>query len=315
MISYSILIVTYNQKETLGKILDRLARQIKNPKMFEIVVADDCSDDGTESFVKRLRLPIFLKYTRAANNVGRSIIRNTGFQKTAGQKVIFLDGDMVPGPVFIDSFIGSWDRHPASVILGSWRNPPEWKNDRLYKYLSSRGRQAATSETQIPGKYFTSGNFSIDRNIFERLSGFDLSFEGWKGEDTDFGLRLEKESTPIWYNPDAVCYHYHKKSLEDMLGEYERYGRTSYRVLLEKHPDKLIFDKGWILGLPDPKAGTLKKAVSKILSPLRSDSSISILKTLEKFAGGALFLNFCYDWLFYSRLARGYREGREKPSE
>ncbi len=313
MISYSILIVTYNQKETLGKILNSLARQVKTPKMFEIVIADDCSDDGTESFVKKLRLPIFMKYTRAASNVGRSIIRNTGFQKTAGKKVIFLDGDMVPGPGLIDSFLASWSRQPKAVILGSWRNPVEWENDRLYRYLSSRGRLAAKSETQIPGKYFTSGIFSIDRSIFEKLSGFDLSFEGWKGEDTDFGLRLENQSTPIWYNPDAMCYHHHKKSLEDMLGEYERFGRTSYRVLLEKHPDKLVFEKGWMLGLPDPKAGMLKKMVSNLLFPFRSDSAISMLKTVERIAGGALFLNFCYDWLFYSRLARGYREGRNKP--
>ena len=313
MISYSILIVTYNQKKTLGMILDSLAKQIKNPKMFEIVVADDCSDDGTGSFIKRLRLPIFLKYTRADKNVGRSIIRNMGFQKTAGQKVIFLDGDMVPGSGFIDSFLGSWVKHPSAVIVASWRNPPQWKNDRLYYYLSSRGRLAAKSESQIPGKYFTSGNFSIDRDVFERLSGFDLSFEGWAGEDTDFGLRLEKESTPIWYNPDAVCYHYHRKPLEDILGEYERYGRTSYGVLLEKHPDKLIFEKGWVLGLPDPKAGMLKRTVSNVLSPLRSDSAISMLKAIERFAGGALFFNICYDWLFYSCFARGYREGRNKP--
>lgn len=313
MISYSILIVTYNQKETLGKILYSLKRQIKNPKMFEIVIADDCSDDGTEIFVKKLRLPIFLKYTRAANNVGRSIIRNMGFQKTAGRKVIFLDGDMVPGPDFIESFLGSWDRHPGAVILGSWRNPPEWGSDRLYRYLSSRGRLAEESETQVPGKYFTSGNFSIDREIFERLSGFDLAFEGWKGEDTDFGFRLERESTPIWYNPNAVCYHFHRKSLDEMLGEFERYGRSSYRVLLDKHPDKLIFKKGWILGLPDPKAGLMKKAISIALSPLRSDRAISTLKTLEHFAGGLLFFNICYDWLFYSRLARGYREGRNIP--
>lgn len=308
MISYSILIVTYNQKETLGRILNGLARQIKNPKMFEIIVADDCSDDGTESYIKKLRLPIFLKYTRAAENVGRSIIRNTGFQKTAGKKVIFLDGDIVPGPNFIGSFLACWDRHPGAVILGSWRNPPEWKDDRLYKYLSSRGRLAVKKEAPIPGKYFTSGNFSIDRSVFEKLAGFDLSFEGWKGEDTDFGLRLEKESIPIWYSPEAVCYHYHKKSLEDMLGEYERYGRTSYRVLLEKHPDHLIFEKGWILGLPDLKAGILKKAVSRMLAPLRSDFALSTLKAFERFTGGALFLNICYDWLFYSHLARGYRE-------
>ena len=80
-------------------------------------------------------------------------------------------------------------------------------------------------------------------------------------------------------------------------------------MLLEKHPDHLIFEKGWILGLPDPKAGVLKRAVSKILAPLRSDFALSMLKAFESFTGGALFLNISYDWLFYSRLARGYQEG------
>ena len=101
MIKYSILIITYNQKEILIKSLRSLASQIKNPKIFEIVIADDCSTDGTEDFVKRQRLPIFLKYIRSDKNVGRSIIRNMGFEKTSGEQVLFLDGDMEPAPGMI----------------------------------------------------------------------------------------------------------------------------------------------------------------------------------------------------------------------
>lgn len=308
MISYSILIVTHNQKDALRRILDSLARSIKNPKLFEVVIADDCSEDGTEEFVKRTRFPIFMKYVRSPENVGRSIIRNSGFEKTAGEKVIFLDGDMVPGPEFISSMMSSWDEFPDAVVLGSWRYPPRWKGRGLDRYLASRGRLAAKTRGQIPGKYFNSGCFSLNRELFRRMSGFDPAFEGWKGEDTDFGLRLEKEQIPIIYNPDAVCFHYHRKSPDEMLAEFERFGRTSYRVLLSKHHDRTLFDKGWMLGLPDSRPGIVKKAISKILWPLRSETAIAVLRAIEKKAGGMFFYGILYDWLFYSSLARGYRK-------
>jgi GT2 family glycosyltransferase len=307
MISYSILIVTHNQKESLRKILDILARNIKDTKIFEVVIADDCSGDGTEEYVKRMRFPIFMKYVRSPKNVGRSIIRNNGFEKTVGRKVIFLDGDMVPGPEFIDVMMSSWREFPDAVILGSWRYPPQWKESRVERYLASRGRLAMRSRGRIPGKYFNSGCFSIDRELFRRMSGFDPAFEGWKGEDTDLGLRLEKANVPIIYDPDAACFHHHRKSLDEMLSEFERFGRSSYRVLLDKHPDRTIFEKGWMLGLPDPGAGKIKKAFSKILLPLRSKAAISILRVIERSVGRLYFPHVCYDWLFYSCLAKGYR--------
>ncbi len=308
MISYSILIVTHNQKVTLRKILDSLARSIKDTKLFEVVIADDCSTDGTEEFVKRMRFPIFMKYVRSPKNVGRSIIRNNGFEKTAGRKVIFLDGDMVPAPEFIDCMISSWNEFPDAVTLGSWKYPAQRKTGGLERYLTSRGRLALKTKGRIPGKYFNSGCFSIDRELFRRMSGFDPAFEGWKGEDTDLGLRLEKENIPIIYDPDAVCFHHHTKTLDEMLAEFERFGRSSYRVLLDKHPDRTVFDRGWMLGLPDPGAGKIRKIISRIISPLRSGAAISILRAVEKSVGRLYFPDLCYDWLFYSCLARGYRE-------
>jgi GT2 family glycosyltransferase len=310
MISYSILIVAHNQKDTLRRILDSLARNIKDTKLFEVVIADDCSEDGTEEFVKRTRFPIFMKYIRSPKNVGRSIIRNNGFEKTVGKRVIFLDGDMVPGPEFISSMMASWDEFPNAVIIGSWKYPSQWKISGLDRYLASRGRLALKTREMIPGKYFNSGCFSIDRGLFMRMSGFDLDFEGWKGEDTDLGLRLDKEKIPIVYDPGAVCFHHHRKTLDEMLAEFEKFGRSSYRVLLSKHPDRTIFDKGWMLGLPDPKAGRIKKAVSWLLWPLRSRPAISILRAVEKSALGVLSSNFLYDWLFYGSLAKGYRESK-----
>ncbi len=307
MISFSIVISTYNQLETLKLSMESLRRQIRNPKSFEIIIADDCSSDGTDEFVKRQRYPIFLKYSRSDSRQGRAVNRNRGFQKAAGQWIIFLDGDMVPQADFIDAYFNSWDEFPDSVVIGSWAYPSGWKISPWQKYLASRGRLVMSHGAKVPGKYFNSGNFAIMKTTIDKLCGFDTAFEGWGGEDTDFGLRLDRESVPIRYIPDAACVHYHRKKLPDILNEYEKYGQHGFPLLISKHPDHVISDKGWLLGLPGPKDTDARRLASMLLYPFRSAAALSLLRTLANIGDTAIFSDSLFDWLFYGHLAKGYR--------
>jgi len=307
MIKYSIIIITYNQKQILEKTLRSLSKQIKTPKIFEIVIADDCSTDNTDKFVKNARVPVFFKYFRSDKNIGRSEIRNLAFEKTVGKNVIFIDGDMVPSDNMIESYLKSWDKYPGAVIAGGWEDPADFKNDPLHKYLVSRGRFRFGEECKIPSEYFTSGNFSINRDLFREMNGFDPDFEGWKGEDTDFGIRLEKKSVPIVYNPNALAVHFHKRTLSDVLSDYDRYGRSSFKVLLNKYPNIAIFEKGWILGFPDSNISFFKKILRTLVVPAQSGLALGLLKRLAGKSGKLPFA-FMYSWLFYGTMARSYKQ-------
>jgi glycosyltransferase involved in cell wall biosynthesis len=307
MISYSIVISTYNQKYTLKLALESLSRQIKTPKIFELIIADDASTDGIDEFIKKLRFPIFLKYIRSDENLGRSKNRNRGIEKAMGKQVILFDGDMVPEDGFIEAYMRAWDEFPSGVILGSWRAPDNTNNSRWQKYQLSRGRLGMSRGQNVPGKYFTSGNFSIANNILSKMSGFDTSFEGWGGEDTDFGFRLERNGVPMHFMPEASCLHYHNKAISETISEYERYGKYGYRALMNKYPETVMFEKGWLLGLPDSTKGVYRKIISIILYPLRLSPSLWILRKLAAINDGALFSDSLFDWLLYGHLARGFR--------
>jgi glycosyltransferase involved in cell wall biosynthesis len=307
MISNSIVICTYNQKETLSQALESLRRQIKNIKEFEVIIADDCSSDGTDEFVKKARFPIFLKYVRSDSNRGVVYNRNRGFQKAAGQWVIFMDGDMVPAPGFIDGYARAWREFPDGVCVGRYGPPTQWAVQPWQKYLITRGRHSLPHGAQVPGKYFTSGNFSIPKSIFEKVSGFDPEFKGWGGDDTDFGFRLEEQHIPIYNIPEAYCSHHDAKKLEDVIGQYIKFGRIVYPLLLKKHPDKVIFKNGWLLGLPDSIDGFSMRLAASLLSPLRTEPSLALLRAMAHFKQGAFLGDTFFDWLFYGHLAKGYR--------
>ena len=306
MINYSIVIGVCNQKDTLQGILESLRRQIKNPKLYEIVIADDGSSDGTDEFIKKLRFPIFLKYIRSQSPLGRSHNRNRGLERVGGQQIIFIDGDMIPSQDFIESYQAAWNDFPDSAYVGSWKIPERWDAVPFLKYFGSRGRLTMSRGNLVPGKYFASGNFSISKSLLASVGMFDTDFTGWGGEDTDFGFRLEEKNIPIIYIPEATCEHYHRKNLNEIVKEYISFGKEGFPLLCRKYPEKTIFDKGWMLGLPYTKNSTIKKMVSIALWPLRSTPSLKLLQVLAKITNGKLLSDLMFDWLFYGNLARGY---------
>lgn len=308
MISYSIVISTYNQKETVRKALDSIESQIKNPKAFEIIVADDGSNDGTNEFIKRQRYPIFLKYLQSPTNRGRAPNRNRGFQKAVGEWVIFIDGDMIPAAGFIDAYMKAWNEFPNGVLLGSWEFPPKHEKSRWDDYFVTRGHLVLKDGDKVPGRFFTSGNFAIRRTLLERLGGFDMSFEGWGGEDTEFGLRLEKDGIPIYNIPGARCFHFHSKSLGDIIAEYENFGRYGYPLLVKRFPQDVIYEQGWLLGLPGPGRNHGQAILSSVLYPLRSNPFLAFLRGLAGVRRGKLMNDALLDMLFYGHMAKGFRK-------
>ncbi|MDE6297040.1 MAG: glycosyltransferase [Muribaculaceae bacterium] len=87
-IEISVIVVTYNQEDTIARTLDSiLAQQTDVP--FEIVIGDDCSTDNTESVCRDYaeRYPDIIRYFRREKNLG--IVGNY-FQCIADSRGRFL---------------------------------------------------------------------------------------------------------------------------------------------------------------------------------------------------------------------------------
>ncbi len=310
MIETSIIIPARNQKSSLLMILACLKRQIRRQRVFEIVVCDDGSTDGTGDAVKKLRYPIFLKYFRNDPPVGRSINRNLGYERSSGNNMIFIDGDMVPAEGFIQAMLG--DGNTAFVKLGRARVPPDERPKRLERYLYSRGHYSSESKDKFsPGRFFTSNCFFISRDNFIKVGGFDPVFKGWGGEDIDFGLRLEALNVPIKNVHDAVAYHYHKRTIKSLAGDYYDFGKNSFEYLIKKHPVFLRQARTHLLGLTD---GSLKISPANRLFAFFTVNRFAlklaenVVSRLDNFAWPDLI----YDYLLWGNLALGYgqRQGR-----
>ena len=112
----SVVIPAHNQRERLRLVLCGLEQQSLDPRHFEILVVDDGSDDGTLEMLKEVDLSN-LGFRCLGGNQGRSRARNVGIQIARGDLVVFLDGDALPAPDFLERYMEAFLQRGEQVVL------------------------------------------------------------------------------------------------------------------------------------------------------------------------------------------------------
>ncbi len=91
---FSIIIPTYNRKALLNYTLSSLSSQLHGGVVFEIIVIDDHSTDGTVDFVGQ-----HFPQVRIVTNSGKGapVARNLGLKLATGDYIMYLDSDDIVG--------------------------------------------------------------------------------------------------------------------------------------------------------------------------------------------------------------------------
>lgn len=101
LIEVSIIVPTYNRAEmllaTVGVIL-----KLESNRKIEVVVIDS-GQDQTEQFFRQLYAEDSrLSYHKLAPGKNRSLLRNVGAERARGDVLIFIDGDILIPPGYVD---------------------------------------------------------------------------------------------------------------------------------------------------------------------------------------------------------------------
>lgn len=90
---FSIITPTYNREKFLAEMIKSV--QAQSFTVYEHIIVDDGSSDGTEELVKSLaQNDTRIVYIKQENK-GRSVARNVGIEAAKGQFICFLDSDDV----------------------------------------------------------------------------------------------------------------------------------------------------------------------------------------------------------------------------
>ncbi|MGH9743526.1 MAG: glycosyltransferase family 2 protein, partial [Candidatus Acidiferrum sp.] len=263
----SVIIPTYNRKETLRLCLAALAFQTLPAERWEIVVVDDGSSDGTDLFCRDYVHPNSnLRFIRQENQ-GAGAARRTGVEAARGEFILLMNDDTIASSdLLAEHFkIQRENRGAKLAVLGAFRASDECVHRALSCWIN-RSPFFFPQNTLKPGRYqesayFITCNLSIRREAVLEAGNFDPQFR--VAEDTELGARLRQRSYEVLFHPDAEAWHEHGRfTLPDLLRRAGAYGQADW-LLFQKHPELLGSGTGPFGKLQEGDFARLKATVEK----------------------------------------------------
>jgi glycosyltransferase involved in cell wall biosynthesis len=226
----TIQLCTYNRAVLLDRVLEACFDQSVPEDVYEIVLVDDGSTDETPGTIERARGRATCRFTVVTQtNAGLASARNAGIARANGERIIFIDDDVLPLPNFVEEHLRGALRDPSAIVRGGAIEvdspdnlpPPIW------------------SIKNYSGNYFWTTNVSAPLATIRRIGGFDESFAEYGWEDIDVGLRLRFAGVRAIFHPAALVYHVKPRSrsanVEKMVAQARAQARTAV-ALVRRHP-------------------------------------------------------------------------------
>ncbi|MGB2706076.1 MAG: glycosyltransferase [Candidatus Omnitrophota bacterium] len=235
----SAIIPARNEGERLKSTLETILEN--NYPNFEVIVSDDCSEDGTAQLCKQYVDRGLIKYVRTSMRSGKPAALNYAFKFSKGEIIIYFDGDIALDRDAISEAVKPFKDTRVGVVSGNIkvRNDTESLASRLqaaeYGMSIAVGRrwQALIDRLQI-----ASGAFGcFRREVLVDVKGADPEY----GEDLDLTLKARKIGFKIAFAPKAVAMTDVPKTWARLFSQRVRWDRCYIRLNLRKHRDMFDF--------------------------------------------------------------------------
>ena len=171
MIACSIVIPTYNERDNILVLIDRLQAAFAGRCRYEILVVDDDSPDGTWAAVEeRMRTDATVRLFRRIDRRGLSSAIVDGITSAKGQTIVVMDADLQHDPAIAPQLWQALQTHDIAIATryGSGGGVAGWSTSRQ---LASRlatfaARVVLRANTSDP----MSGFFGLTRASFDRMA-------------------------------------------------------------------------------------------------------------------------------------------------
>jgi glycosyltransferase involved in cell wall biosynthesis len=129
----SILMPVYNEITTIMDVIE-LVRNVKVEK--EIIIVDDCSDDGTTQILKKHFGEICegIKVIYHEKNKGKGAAIQTALAAATGEYIVVQDADMEYSPHDIERLLATARETGADAVYGS-RFLDTWRTTSFVHYM------------------------------------------------------------------------------------------------------------------------------------------------------------------------------------
>jgi GT2 family glycosyltransferase len=244
----AVIICTAGRARQLERCLHALLLQ---DRPLEVLVVDNRpSDPQTRQAVDKVAAGDSRVRYVAEPHVGLSVARNRGVAETDAELVAFTDDDVVVDPGWLGWLLDAFAEPEVAVSCGlvlpfaleTAAQKRFERYDGFAKGLRRRTFDAATGQARgrllypyINGMVGTGNSMAFRRSELIAIGGFDPALGAGSpakaGEETCAFAAAILGGGRIVYQPRAVCWHEHRRDVEQLRGQVQAYGISVGAVL------------------------------------------------------------------------------------
>lgn len=229
----SIIIPTFNRSDVIIRSLASWVLQDLDSNAYEVIVVDNNSTDDSAQLIKEFISDKPNFHYLLEKKAGSTFARHAGARVAKGEILIFCDDDGLFNPGCVEAVLDVYHHYPeVSAVAGKieveWdKEAPDWITPYLFMLGQLNYGNEVINRKDI---YLNGGIFSIRKNVFEELGGFnpDLIGNFLVGDgDTGLVIKLHEADKLIGWTPYAEMKHL---QFVDKQGTVKDMGRRFYNT-------------------------------------------------------------------------------------
>ena len=241
MLKASVVIPTYNRQTSLQRLLNSLAIQTMDANIFEVIVVDDGSPEGSVN-IDNSSFPFSFKFVRQENQ-GATAARNNGALRSKGNILVFIDDDIQIERQSLAAITETCISQSQIIALGNLELCNTNSESSFSKIaISLESMDQAHHQARDDSLDYVACNtqfLAIARRDFFDLGMLQDPTGGWPNwDDVDLGYRAHQVGFKVIRVKDARGKHW-DNSLSDRDSTSERWFRASKSAVLlfQRYPD------------------------------------------------------------------------------
>ncbi|GFO38673.1 UDP-glcnac:betagal beta-1,3-n-acetylglucosaminyltransferase-like protein 1 [Plakobranchus ocellatus] len=218
LMEISIIVPVHNGSSWLEECLSSVLLQSYRGSM-ELSVYDDASTDGSRELIETWRQKLkdrqieLIISGHSGKPKGVGYAKNQAIAQSSGKYLCFLDADDVMHPHRISSQVLAAMANPKAIVGCRFHREPPNSTPRFTDWANNM------SQDQLVLQVFTSHGPSVimptwfcNREIVDRVGGFDESGKGTPEDLLFFQRHLDMDGTVVRVDEDLLMYRYHPQA-------------------------------------------------------------------------------------------------------
>jgi glycosyltransferase involved in cell wall biosynthesis len=315
----SVIIPTYNRKDSLLRTLDSLGQQTFPMDRLAVIVVDDGSTDDTQTIASQ-QFPFTFRYVRQKNQ-GATAARNYGATISESDILVFMDDDVTISPQTLEAFAEKCSQGTKILAMGTI-NKRSSVNVSVYTPVVLTMADHSLIAYDDVEFHFVDCNSELlacTRRDFFEIGMFQdpTRGHGWPNwDDVDFGYRAHLKGFRLLGTSKAIAEHW-DPSISNRTTACQRFYRVGRSAvwLFKRYPElqtliPMLYDKTPLIWGKDSPLLIARKMARRLMSfPPVLGSMLKLVSILEQHYPSPVVLRRLYYWLHGANLLLGYREG------